>query len=462
LAAKELPVAVGQEVELLIDGINHQGEGVGRYNGFTVFVPRSIPGETVRARITEVKKNFAAAALMEVVTASPSRVTPGCPVFAECGGSQLQHMDYDLQLATKTRQVADALKRIGKLDDVTVHPAIGMKNPWHYRNKAHYQVNAVEGKIKLGFFEEESHRLVPATECLLLDRQLSDVAAMTEVLLNKYNLTAYDRETRTGLLRHVVIRKSRHTGKVMVVLVTTARKFPEQYLLAKEFRAKTPYVVSVVRNINDQDKGPVFGRESMLLAGRETIPEMIGDLQFLISPTSFFQVNPQQTATLYDKVMDYAALTGRETVLDVFCGIGTITLFLARRAARAFGLEMHRGAVEDAAANARLNGISNVEFIAGMAEERLPKLARQGILPEVVVVDPPRKGVDKRALQAIADMKPERLIYVSCDPASMARDLEFLSHRGYRAQEVQPVDMFPQTRHVESIILMTNSGSKGK
>ncbi|MFZ5640979.1 MAG: 23S rRNA (uracil(1939)-C(5))-methyltransferase RlmD [Bacillota bacterium] len=449
---KELPVTAGQEVELVIDGVSHSGDGVGRYNGFTVFVTRSIPGETVRARITEIKKNFAEADLLEVVQPSPRRVAPGCPVFNECGGSHLQHMGYDLQLEVKTRQVADALKRIGKLRNLPVHPAIGMETPWHYRNKAQFQVTRVDGKIKMGFFEEESHRVVPTTDCLLLDRQIGDVAVMTEKLLNKYNLTVYDRANQTGLLRHVVIRKGWHTGKVMVVLVTGPEKFPEQYLLAREFTAKTPYIVSVVRNINDNAKGPVFGKDSVLLAGRETIPEQIGNLKFLISPTSFFQVNPRQVTVLYDKVMEYAALTGQETVLDVYCGIGTITLFLARRAAHAFGLEINREAVIDAAANARLNGISNVEFISGKAEERLPKLIKQGIRPDVVVVDPPRKGVDKRALQAITDMEPQRIVYVSCDPASLARDLEFLSHRNYRTVEVQPVDMFPQTHHVECVI----------
>jgi 23S rRNA (uracil1939-C5)-methyltransferase len=456
LVKKELPVTAGQEVELPVDGVSHNGSGVGRYNGFTVFVPRSIPGETVRARVTEIKKNFAEAVLLEVLQPSPRRVVPGCPVFSACGGSHLQHMTYDLQLEVKTRQVADALKRIGKLRDIPVHPAIGMENPWHYRNKAQFQVTRVKGKIKLGFFEEESHRVVPTTDCLLLDRQIDDVAVMTEKLLNKYNLTVYDRENNTGLLRHVVIRKGWYTGKVMVVLVTTSEKFPEQFLLAREFTAKTPYIVSVVRNINVDAKGPVFGKDSVLLAGRETIPEQIGDLKFLISPTSFFQVNPRQVTVLYDKVMENAALTGRETVLDVYCGIGTITLFLARRAARTFGLEVNPEAVEDAAANARLNGISNVEFISGRAEERLPKLIKQGIRPDVVVVDPPRKGVDKRALQAIADMEPQRIVYVSCDPASMARDLEFFSHRDYRTVEVQPVDMFPQTYHVETVILLQN------
>lgn len=462
MTKKELPVAAGQEIELVIDGVNHQGEGVGRYSGFTVFVPCGIPGETVRVRIAEVKKNFAAAGLLEVLQTSSRRVVPGCPVFAECGGSQLQHMEYALQLEIKTRQVADALKRIGKLPDVTVHPALGMSNPWHYRNKAHFQVTRTDGKIRLGFFEEESHQVVPTTDCLLLDGQISDVAVLIEALLNKYNLPVYDRVNHTGLLRHVVIRKGWHTGKVMVVFVTTSEEFPEQFLLARELTAQTPYVVSVVRNVNDQQKSQIFGRESMLLAGLESIPEQVGNLKFNLSPTSFFQVNPRQMTVLYDKVVEYAALTGEETVLDVYCGIGSITLFLARRAARAFGLEAHREAVVDATANARLNGITNVEFIAGKAEESLPKLVTQGIRPDVIVVDPPRKGVDKRALQAIADMEPKRIVYVSCDPASLARDLAILNQMGYRMVEVQPVDMFPQTSHVECVIMMTYCGSESK
>ncbi len=462
MSKRELPVAEGQEVELAITGVNHRGEGVGRYNGFTLFVPRSIPGETIRARVTELKKNYAGAELLQVVQASERRVSPGCPVFESCGGSQLQHMDYALQLETKTRQVADAVKRIGKLGEITVHPTLGMAQPWHYRNKAQYQITRVGDKIKMGFYEEETHHVVPVTKCLLLDRQITEVAVLTEELLNKYQLEAYDRGTGKGLLRHVVIRKAWHSGNLMVVLVTTSGDFPQQQQLAGEYQDKIPTVVSVVRNINDRPQGPVFGRETRLLAGQETIIEQIGELEFEISPTSFFQVNPVQMAVLYEKVREYAALTGRETVLDVYCGIGTITLFLADQARRVIGLEIHQQAVVDAAANAELNGVDNTEFIAGSAEELLPDLTGQGIRADVVVVDPPRKGVDKKALQAIADMAPQRIIYVSCDPASMARDLEVLSHQGYRAVEIQPVDMFPQTSHVESIVLMTNSGLKGK
>lgn len=454
MTKKELPLAAGQEVELLITGVNHHGDGVGRCHGFTVFVPRCIPGEKVWARIAKVNKNFAEAVLLKVITASPGRVSPACPVFAECGGSHLQHMEYSLQLAAKTRQVADTLQRIGKLDDVLVHPALGMEQPWHYRNKAQFQVSRVAGKIKLGFFAEESHQLVPAAQCLLLDKRISAVAVMLEELLNKYSLTVYDRQTRSGLLRHVVVRKGWYSGEVMVVLVTTAAKFPEQNLLAREIRANLPDVISVVRNINNQFKGPVFGNEILLLAGQEIIREQVGDLHFLISPTSFFQVNSQQTVLLYDQVLTYAALNGVETVLDVYCGTGTISLMLAQHAARVIGLEVHRQATEDAAANARLNGMTNVEFITGRAEERLPELVEQGIMPDVVVVDPPRKGVEKQALQAIAGMAPRRIVYVSCDPASLARDLQYLSERGYRPVQVQPVDMFPQTRHVECVVLI--------
>jgi len=288
----------------------------------------------------------------------------------------------------------------------------------------------------------------------LLDEQVRGIAAVTEVLLNKFKLSVYSLETGKGLLRHVIIRKGWFTSKVMVVLVTSGEKFPEAFTIARELRAKVPVVVSVVRNINHQPTRQVFGRESQVLSGQSTITDHIGKYVFAISPASFFQVNSQQTEILYAKALEYAALTGEETVLDVYCGIGTISLFLAERAGRVIGYEESVQAVHDAGAN--------VEFVSGRAEDRLPRLAEQGFRSDVIVVDPPRQGIDKKALQAIADMQPKRMVYISCDPGTLARDLQFLSHRGYRALEVQPVDMFPQTSHVESIVLMTNCGLKGK
>ncbi len=454
--SREKVMSPGDEVKLIINSVNHQGEGVGKYQGMAVFVPFTVPGEEVLTKIRSVKKNFAQGELVRILSSSERRIEPRCPVFETCGGSKFQHMDYDLQLELKKQLVEDSLKRIGRITGVAVRPVIGMEIPWGYRNKAQFQVDMIDGRIKLGFFEEGSHVLVPTTDCHLLDAQVSGIASVVESLMNKFGLSVYDREKGQGLLRHVVIRKGWFTSKVMVVLITSGEKFPEAFIIARELRAKVPVVASVIRNINPKPTRQVFGRESQLLAGQSTITDHIGKYVFAISPESFFQVNPQQTEILYKKALEYAALTGEETVLDVFCGIGTISLFLAEKARRVIGYEESPQAVRDAGANAKINKVTNVEFVSGKAEDRLPRLAERGYRPDVVVVDPPRQGIDKKALQAISDMQPQRMVYISCDPGTMARDLQFLSHRGYRAIEVQPVDMFPQTSHVECVVLMSN------
>lgn len=455
---REPVVKLGEEVELKIETVNHDGEGVGRYKGMAVFVPFAVPGEEVVARITELKKNFGFGEVVETKSPSSSRVIPRCPAFALCGGSKLQHIDYRMQLELKRKLVEDSLKRIGRINDAVVHPVIGMDDPWGYRNKAVYQVNRVDGKVELGFFAEGSHTHVPTTDCLLLDGQIRDIAPLIEGMLNKYQVPPYDWETGRGLLRHMVVRKGSDNAKIMIVFITAPGKFAEQFTMAREIRAKVPQAASIVRNINNAPTRQIFGQESQLLAGQMSITEQLGGLIFTVSPTSFFQVNSRQAEILYQKAVEFAALTGRETVLDVYCGTGTAALFLARKAGRVFGFEVSPEAVADAASNAKANKMTTVEFVTGKAEERLPRLLRQGMAPDVVVVDPPRQGVEKRALQAIADMGPQRIVYISCDPATMARDLNFLSYRGYRTTEVQPVDMFPQTAHVESIVLMTKCG----
>jgi 23S rRNA (uracil1939-C5)-methyltransferase len=444
---------VGQETQLTIESINHQGQGVGRFNGMAVFVPFTIPGEQVLVKIVELKKRFAIGKLIKIETPSEKRVKPLCAAYETCGGSHFQHIDYPFQLELKRKLIEDSLNRIGKITDAVVHPALGMEKPWGYRNKAQFQVSLVDSKIKLGFFEEGSHNFVSAGHCLLMERQILDAAVEVEKMLNKYQLSVYNWITGKGLLRHVVIRKAGHPAKIMVILVTSREEFSEQSVLAHEL-IKLPHIISVIRNININKGRQVFGKLTKVLAGHGSIIDKLGGLKFSISPTSFSQVNSGQTEVLFQKVVKYAALTGSETVLDVYCGIGPISMLLAKKAARVIGIEVSTEAIHDARNNAVTNNITNIDFSVGLAEVKLSQLAEQGIKPGVIVVDPPRQGVEKRALQAIADMAPMRIVYISCDPGTMARDLNYLSSRGYKVIEVQPLDMFPQTSHVESVVLL--------
>ena len=454
LKTRETVVNTGDGIDLTIEAVNHNGDGVGRYEGLTVFVPQTVPGEKVYTRITELKKNFALGRVEKITEFSEKRVEPLCKAFSTCGGSRLQHIDYKFQLELKRKMVEGSLARIGKITDAVVNPTLGMDNPWAYRNKAQFQVSQVDGEVRLGFFEEGSHELASTTECLLLDNQIRKAAGMLEKMLNEYQVPVYNWETGKGLLRHVVIRRGLHPEQIMIVLVTSDQSFPKQFALAEKLKGKVPQLASVIRNINISRTRQVFGKISQLLVGQHVITDQLGGLRFTISPTSFFQVNPLQTEVLYNKAVEYAGLTGKETVLDVYCGIGTIALLMAAKAGRVVGFEVSAEAVRDAEGNALANRITNAEFISGRAGDRLPKLVQEGIRPDVVVIDPPRQGVEKSALQAIADIQPQRIVYISCDPATMARDLQFLAERSYKLQEVQPVDMFPQTSHVESVALL--------
>lgn len=448
------PLRQGQTVTIAVHGLGHSGEGVGRHEGLTVFVPGGVPGDTLRVKVIEVKKNYARAALAEVVEPSPSRVAPPCPVVGECGGCQLQHVAYPAQLELKRQQVVDALERLGKLQGVTVHPTLGMDEPWNYRNKAQFPVGLRGGKVVAGFFAPGSHRIVDIAQCDIQHPLGNQIMAVVKELAQKYGVPIYDEVRHQGVLRHVLARAGRGTGEAMAVLVTNGPELPSGQKIARELIERIPAIVSVVQNINPEQTNVVLGRRSKVLAGRDHIIDYIGDLEFAISPVSFFQVNPAQTEVLYGKALEYAGLTGGETVLDIYCGIGTISLFLARKAGRVVGIEVVPPAIEDARENAQRNGVGNVVFICGDAAVEMPRLAEEGTTADVIVVDPPRKGCDEPVLQAMAAMGPGRIVYVSCNPASLARDLGTLQGLGYRTVEVQPVDMFPHTAHVECCSLL--------
>ncbi|MFZ5816050.1 MAG: 23S rRNA (uracil(1939)-C(5))-methyltransferase RlmD [Bacillota bacterium] len=448
------PVRPGQLIEVAVHGLGHDGEGVGRYEGLTVFIPGGAPGDRLVARVAEVKKNYARAALEQVVEPSPHRVAPPCPVVGECGGCQLQHIAYGAQLELKRQQVVDALTRVGKLEGVTVHPTIGMAEPWQYRNKAQFPFGYRSGKVVAGFFAPGTHRIVDIEQCEIQHPLANQIMREVKALARIYGVRIYDERTHTGVLRHVLARVGRGTGEAMAVLVTNGQEFPFGEEIAQGLMERIPGLVSVVQNVNPQQTNVILGRENRLLAGRDHITDHIGDLTFNISPVSFFQVNPAQTEVLYGKALEYAALTGKETALDIYCGIGTISLFLARQARSVIGIEWLREAVADARENAARNGVVNARFIAGDAAQEMPRLAEEGVRAEVIVLDPPRKGCDEPVLEAMARLGPERIVYVSCNPASLAQDLGRLQALGYRTLEVQPVDMFPHTAHVECCSLL--------
>ncbi|AQS59675.1 23S rRNA (uracil(1939)-C(5))-methyltransferase RlmD [Desulforamulus ferrireducens] len=451
-------VKSGEIIELQIHGLTHSGDGVGRHENLAVFVPGALPGELVKAQLNQVKKSFARAELLEICEQAPQRINPSCQFAQYCGGCQLQHLDYLEQLAHKRSVVESALRRIGKLEDVTVLPTLGMEHPWHYRNKIHLQLGQEGNRIKLGFFAEGTYELAAILGqqvCLLVDQQINLLVAGLEQLINDYDLTPYHWSDQTGLLRHIVIRKGFQTGEMMVVLVTSGEPWPGEREWAKDLIKRYPQVVSVVRNINTSAGRHILGKEERVLFGRDYIKDVLNGLQFNISASSFYQVNPVQTELLYHKTLQMAGLTGKETVIDAYCGIGTIANFLAGHAKRVVGMEIVPAAVQDAQENAKQNGLRNTEFHTGPVEKLLPQMVARGLKPDLVVLDPPRKGCAREVLQAIEEAAVPKVVYVSCDPATLARDLGILAGMGYQTLQVQPVDMFPWTGHVECVAWMS-------
>jgi 23S rRNA (uracil1939-C5)-methyltransferase len=460
----DAPFQKNEEVTVDIIGLTHDGEGVGRADGFTLFIQGALPGEHVRAKVMKTKKQYGYARLEELLQASPSRIEAPCDIYKECGGCQLQHFDYPAQLEWKRQHVVDNLVRIGKLnvagegdgapEGIIVHQTVGMEDPWRYRNKASVPIgtSARDGQLIAGFYARGSHRIIDMDDCLIEHEHNDEVIRVVKRLGRELGATPYDEESGRGVLRHVMARTGVVTGEIMVVLVTNGRKLPSSEEWVKRIREELPGVKSIVQNVNERNTNVIFGDETRVLWGSEVIYDELDGIRFAISARSFYQVNPMQTVALYRKAVEYAGLTGTETVIDAYCGIGTISLFLARQAGRVYGVEIVPEAIEDAARNAALNGISNASFEAGPAEVVIPRWRTEGITADVIVVDPPRKGCDPALLETILAMKPERVVYVSCNPSTLARDLRVLEDGGYRTVEVVPVDMFPHTVHVECVV----------
>jgi len=448
---KAIPVEKNRNYIVDITGLSSEGLGVARIEGFTVFVEGALPKEQAEIKIVKVLKNYAFGKLLRTLKTAACRIEPSCGVVKRCGGCQLQHMSYEAQLQYKTQQVKDALERIGGLNGVAVHDTIGMEDPWRYRNKAQFPVG-MDGDVMIGFYANRSHEIIDTPQCSIQDAVNDNVIQTVREFIKKYDISVYDENTGKGIIRHIVTRKGFKTGEVMVCIVINGDSLPCGKALVEMLRARTDGLKSVVVNINKKKTNVILGERNIVIFGEEAIYDYIGEFKFRISPLSFFQVNPVQTEVLYGKALEYADLKGDETVFDAYCGIGTISLFLSRKAKKVYGIEIVPQAINNAKENARLNGVKNVEFLVGESEIVIPELYRKGIKADVIVVDPPRKGCDEKLLEVITEMSPEKVVYVSCNPATLARDLKYLSERGYEVREVQPVDMFPQTSHVECIV----------
>lgn len=443
-------------VTLEIEDCGIDGEGIGKADGFTVFVKDAVIGDTVTAKIIKAKKNYGYGRLMEVLKPSPYRVEPKCEFARQCGGCQLQALSYDQQLVFKTNKVKGHLERIGGFTDIPMEPIIGMDELFHYRNKAQFPVGRnKEGKIVTGFYAGRTHNIIENRDCALGVAENKEVLDRVIAHMEKYGIEPYNEATGKGLVRHVLIRYGYFTKEVMVCLILNGNKLPKEEQLVKSL-CEIPGMTSITINVNKKRSNVILGEEICLLWGQEYITDRIGDISYQISPLSFYQVNPMQTQKLYAKALEYADLHGQETVWDLYCGIGTISLFLAQKAKFVRGVEIVPAAIENAKENAKLNGLENTEFFVGKAEEVLPReYKKNGVYADVIVVDPPRKGCDETLLETMVEMNPDRIVYVSCDSATLARDLKYLCERGYELRKVCPVDQFGMTVHVETVVLLS-------
>ncbi|WP_081824338.1 23S rRNA (uracil(1939)-C(5))-methyltransferase RlmD [Paenibacillus sp. UNC451MF] len=450
-------VKPGDRIVVTIKRIGINGEGVGYYKRKAVFIDGALPEEVVKAQVTKAESNYLTAQLVAIEKKSPDRTKPPCPVYDACGGCQLQHMTYPAQLRAKEELVREAFNRYAKLADLPLRPIMGMDEPWGYRNKAQLQAGWSNDQIITGLYSPGSHRLVDISGCPIQHPEINEVISKVKAILTRLNIQPYQERSRKGIVRTVVARVSKQSGSVQLTLITASERLPDKDRLIAAIRAELPIVTTIAQNINKADTPLVFGEETHVLWGEERLDEELGGLRFSLSPRAFFQLNPEQTVRLYDAAKEAAALTGEELVVDAYCGTGTIGLWLAPQAKEVRGIELIPEAVDDARRNAQLSGADNAKFFVGRAETLLPEWVKRGICPDVVVVDPPRTGCERELLHAIAAAKPARLVYVSCNPSTLAKDCQALLQSGYRLEWIQPVDMFPQTAHVECTVLLVRS-----
>ena len=445
-----------ESVVLTIDDMSETGEGIGKAEGYTFFVKNAVSGDVVEAHITKLLKNYGYAKMKEILTPSPYRVIPACENARPCGGCQLQELSYKGQLEFKYKKVKGHMERIAGMENVPVFPVKGMKECFHYRNKSQYPVQkGKDGQIVMGFYAGRTHNVIEASDCLLNLGKDKEILGIIKNYMERNHIAPYDEKTGKGIIRHVMIRYGKHTGQIMVCLVVTKDPSKAKEELVKQLLT-IEGMTSICLNINKANTNVILGEKMVQLYGEDFIVDTIGEVKYRISAKSFFQVNPEQTKVLYDTALEYAGLTGDEVVWDLYCGIGTISLFLAQKAKRVYGVEIVPAAIENANENAKLNGMENVEFFCGKAEEVLPReYERHQIYADVIVTDPPRKGCEVEVLDTMVKMNPKKIVYVSCNSATLARDVKYLAEYGYRVEKVQPVDMFAQTVHIETVVLLS-------
>ena len=455
MAGDNMSYQKNELVTLRIGDMGENGEGIGKADGYTLFVKDTVIGDEIQAKVIKAKKTYGYGRLMKILKPSEHRVAPRCPVARQCGGCQLQMLAYREQLRYKEKKVLNDLKRIGGFAEVPMEPVIGMEDPWRYRNKAQFPIGRNrDGHPVAGFYAGRTHTIIPCEDCLLGVSENRQVLERVLDWMRENRIPAYDEQSGTGLVRHVLIRCGFSTGELMVCLVINGAELPDREGLVSRLR-EVSGMTGITFSSNTSRTNVIMGDNIHEVWGRPYITDCIGPVRYRISPLSFYQVNPLQTERLYGTVMEFAGLAGNETVWDLYCGIGTISLFLARKAGKVYGVEIVPQAIEDARQNAADNGIENVEFFAGKAEEILPAMyAEKKARADIIVVDPPRKGCEESLLETMMRMQPEKIVYVSCDPATLARDLKYLCGRGYELKRVRPADMFPMSVHVETVALL--------
>lgn len=448
-----------QTFPLTIKRLGINGEGVGYFKKQVVFVPGALPGEEVVVEATKIQPKFAEARIKKIRKKSEHRVAPPCPVYEECGGCQLQHLDYRQQLVEKRDIVKQSLERHTKLnvEKLDIRDTLGMENPWNYRNKSQFQVGQRDGKLLAGLYGINSHKLVDIQHCAVQHSATNKATSTVKKILQDLKVSVYNEKTRKGVVRTIVARIGVKTEELQIVLITSQRELPHKDDIVARIKQALPEVTSIVQNVNGQKTSLIFGDETRLLEGREFIQETLGELEFELSARTFFQLNPEQTVNLYNVVKEAAGLTGVEKVVDAYCGVGTIGLWLADGADEIRGMDVIADSIEDAEKNAERHGISHATYVVGKAEQVLPQWAKEGWKPDVLVVDPPRTGLDQQLLNTILKVKPKKIVYVSCNPSTLAKDISVLVSK-YKVGYIQPVDMFPQTSHIESVTSLILKG----